>query len=113
MNKEIKDSYVFVAGFAQLPKGTPVFEMQKSIGCLLIVDTESDMIVDCDFTFIKEITNNFLSSQLRGQSIAQGADHLTGLIETRFLVPPQKAIMQAVVSAYTRYHEWKKNKNIQ
>lgn len=106
---EMKDSYVFVAGFAQLPKGTPVFEERKSIGCLLIVDKELDIIVECDFTFIKDITNNFLSSLLRGQFLGNGVDHLTRLIESRFLVPPQKAIVQAVVSAYNRYIESKEN----
>ncbi|MBT2639721.1 DUF3870 domain-containing protein [Bacillus sp. ISL-39] len=105
MKSEMKDSYVFVAGFAQLPKGTPVFEERKSIGCLLIIDKDQDLIVDCDFTFIKDITNNFLSSLLRGQSLASGVDHLTNLIESRFLVPPQKAIVQAVISAYNRYIE--------
>lgn len=107
MNGEMKDSYVFVSGFAPLPKGTPVFEVGKSIGCLLIIDKETDIIVDCDFTFLKDITNNFLSALLRGQSIQNGIDHLTKLIETRFLVSPQKAIIQAFISAYNRYMESK------
>ncbi|WP_442598521.1 DUF3870 domain-containing protein [Neobacillus sp. D3-1R] len=107
MRGEMKDSYVYVAGFAPLPKGTPVFELQKSLGCLLIIDKETDIIVDCDFTFIKDITNNFLSSLLRGQSLQNGIDHLTKLIESRFLVSPQKAIIQAFITAYQRYMESK------
>lgn len=100
---KIKDSYILVAGFAQLPKGTPVFEMQKSIGCILVVDTETDVIVDCTFTFIRELTNEFISSLLRGKSLTQDLDEMISIVERRFIVPPQKAVIQAILSAYNRY----------
>ena len=112
MDYKIEDHYVLVAGFAQLPKGTPVFELQKVIGCILIIDTEREIIVDGSFTFIKDITNNFLSSLLKGKSLKEGIEPITALIERRFLVPPQRAVLQAVISAYNRYLEYKNEKNI-
>jgi hypothetical protein len=105
MEIEMKDSYVLVAGFAQLPKGTPVFEMQKTIGCILIVDTESDVIVDCTFTFIRELTNNFLAALIRGKSLKEDIDEIINLVNKRFIVPPKKAVIQSIISAYNRYCE--------
>ncbi|EQB94161.1 hypothetical protein GA8_18695 [Geobacillus sp. A8] len=104
---EIQDSYILVAGFAQLPKGTPVFEMQKSIGCILVIDKETDIIVDCTFTFIRELTNGFISSLLIGKSITQDLDEIINNVEQRFIVPPKKAVIQAILSAYNRYIETK------
>lgn len=105
MRTEIKDSYVLVAGFAQLPKGTPVFETQKVIGCMLIIDTETDIIVDSSFTFIKDFTNDFIAALIQGQSLKSGIDPIIQIIEKRFIVPPQKAVIQALIAAYNRYLE--------
>ncbi|NNU88095.1 DUF3870 domain-containing protein [Geobacillus sp. MR] len=106
---ELKDSYILVAGFAQLPKGTPVFEMQKSIGCILVIDKETDIIVDCTFTFIRDLTNEFISSLIRGKSIIQDLDEIINEVARRFIVPPKKAVIQAILSARNRYIENKES----
>jgi hypothetical protein len=102
-----KSSYVLVAGFAQLPKGTPIYEIQKTIGCVLIIDKDTDVIVEASFTFIMDVTNEFISSLIRGKSIKNGIDQIIHQIKTRFLVPPQRAVIQALLSAYDRYREMK------
>jgi hypothetical protein len=102
---EMKDSFILVAGFAQLPKGTPVFEMQKSIGCILVIDAETDIIVDCTFTFIRDLTNDFISALIRGKSITRDIDEIINTVERRFIVPPKKAVIQAILSAHNRYIE--------
>jgi hypothetical protein len=102
----MKDSYVLVAGFAQLPKGTPVYELQKSIGCILVVDLESDMVVKATFTFIQPLTNEFVSSLITGHSLRE-IDSIVKSIEERFIVPPQKAVIQALLSARKIYAERK------
>lgn len=102
----MKESYVLVAGFAQLPKGTPVYEVQKSIGCILVVDTETDMVMKATFTFIQPLTNEFVSSLITGRSLREiGLIILS--IEERFIVPPQKAVIQALLSAKKSYAERK------
>lgn len=103
---EMKESYVLVAGFAQLPKGTPVYEVQKSIGCILVVDTETDMVVKATFTFIQPLTNEFVSSLITGRSLRE-IDNIIRSIEERFIVPPQKAVIQALLSAKKSYTERK------
>ncbi|SIA93537.1 Uncharacterised protein [Mycobacteroides abscessus subsp. abscessus] len=103
---EVKEKHVLVAGFAQLPKGTPVFEVQKTIGCILMVDTETNVIEDATFTFIQDLTNEFASALLLGKSL----DHTEEIIkdiEQKFIVPPQKAVIQALLSAKKSYLERK------
>ncbi|WP_048601759.1 DUF3870 domain-containing protein [Rubeoparvulum massiliense] len=104
MSIEIKDSYVLVAGFAQLPKGTPVFELQKTIGCILIVDTENDVVIHSTFTFLQPLTNHFIGALLQGKSL-QKIDEIITEIENRFIVPPQKAVIQAMIAANKSYQE--------
>ncbi|MBK5502211.1 MULTISPECIES: DUF3870 domain-containing protein [unclassified Peribacillus] len=108
MSIEVKESYVLVAGFAQLPKGTPVFELQKTIGCILMVDTETDTIIKATFTFLQELTNEFVSELLRGKSLFN-TDEIIVDIEKRFIVPPQKAVIQALLTAKKSYQERKNN----
>lgn len=102
----IKDSHILVTGFAQLPKGTPVFEVQKTIGCILMIDVETDIIEKATFTFIKELTNDFVSALLVGKSI-ELIDVIIDDIEKRFVVPPKKAVIQALLAARKSYQEQK------
>jgi hypothetical protein len=96
---------VLVAGFAQLPKGTTLYETQKMIGCVLIIDRETHVILDVSFTFLMELTNEFISALIRGKSVADGIDEIVHTVEQRFLVPPQRAVLQALRAAYERYCE--------
>lgn len=96
---------VLAAGFAQLPKGTTLYEVQKTVGCVLIINKKTEIIEDASFTFVMELTNQFISSMIRGKSIKNGIDPIAEEIQKRFLVPPQRAIIQAIRSAYDRYCE--------
>lgn len=103
--KKNNGNQILVAGFAQLPKGTPAFETQKSIGCILVVDKDTAVIEKATFTFIKDLTNDFISSLITGYSLVDDIDEIINEMETRFLVPPQKAIAQSIISAKNRFAE--------
>ncbi|BAQ08581.1 hypothetical protein OXB_0109 [Bacillus sp. OxB-1] len=105
MNQEKQNDQVLVAGFAQLPKGTPVFELQKVIGCVLVVDTQTHIIEKATFTFIQAITNEFLATIVEGRSIMDDLEVITKDMEKKLLIPPQKATIQSFVSARNRYLE--------
>ena len=102
---KIHHNHVLVAGFAQLPKGTPAFETQKSIGCILVVDRETSVIEMATFTFVKDLTSEFISSLLIGYSLVDDIDDIVKEVEERFLVPPKKAIAQSIISARNRFVE--------
>ncbi|MDQ0341030.1 hypothetical protein J2S00_003874 [Caldalkalibacillus uzonensis] len=100
---------ILVAGFAQFPKGTPVYELQKVIGCILIIDKEKDMIIDATFTFLMDTTRDFLRSLVSGKCIREGIDDLIDEIEIRCNIPGQRALIQSVINAYERYCDIKES----
>ncbi|MBO8163532.1 MAG: DUF3870 domain-containing protein [Brevibacillus sp.] len=99
---------VLAAGFAQVPKGTTLYELYTLVGCVLIIDVDDDVIVDASFTFVMEKTSDYLAHLLRGKSIANGVGEITKLIQERFLAPGQGAVLQSIRAAIDRYHEMRK-----
>ncbi len=109
LNWKDNDHYVLSTGFAQLPKGTPLYEMQKVIACVLVIDTVEEVIVEASFSFIMNLTNEFISSLVVGRSIHDGLDEISKQIEKRYIASEQRAIIQAIRTAYDRYFEAKKS----
>ncbi len=99
--------HVLVAGFAQFPKGTPVHEQYKVIGCILIIDITTDIVVEATFTFLIDTTRNFVSSIVTGQSLKNGITDIVKEVERRVHIPGQKALIQSIIAAYERYCELK------
>lgn len=102
---------VLVAGFAQFPKGTPVYELHKVIGCILIVDKNDEIIVDATFTFLMDTTRDFIKSLVCGQSIKEGIGPLIEKMERQINIPGQKALIQSFINAYERYRLLKEEEN--
>lgn len=100
---------VLVTGFAQLPKGTTLYERYKIIGVVLVIDLDTSEIVDAELTFIADLPNRFLVSMIKGYFLNQGIDLLLEKVKSRFRTPSQGAIIQAIRSAYDRYIESFKN----
>lgn len=104
MSNEVKDQ-VLTAGFAQFPKGTSVFETQKVIGCILVINTKTETIIEANFTFISETTNKFIAALLVDEKLDNGIESLLNKMEKQILFPGKNAVMQAVISAYRNYKE--------
>lgn len=98
---------VLTAGFAQIPKGTPLSEISAMVGCVLIIDADRDVICDASFTFVMDKTSEFLVGLLLGKSVADGIQEITQVVQERFLAPGQGAVLQAIRAAVERYHEKK------
>lgn len=111
MNIQTKENHVLVAGFAQLPNGTSAFEVHKTIGCILIVDMNNDKIVAATFTFLQDLTNRFIANLVKGFSL-QNIEEIIQEVESKFIVPPQKAVIQSIIAAKRNYYDHK-NKNLQ
>lgn len=108
MEEWARKNTVLTAGFAQIPKGTTLYEVSTIVGCVLIIDADHDLICDASFTFVMEKTSEFLVALLVGKSIASGMKEITPVVQERFLGPGQGAVLQAIRAAVDRYHE-KKN----
>ncbi|UFJ41631.1 DUF3870 domain-containing protein [Brevibacillus humidisoli] len=101
------DSYVLATGFAQLPKGTPLSEQQKVFACSLVFDQTDDRVVDASFTFLMDVTEEFLIALVVGRRLPDEWKELQQAVRERFLVPTQGAILQALRAAVDRYVETK------
>lgn len=96
---------VIVTGFAQVPKGTTLYEHYKTIGTVWVVNMKTGRIEDCEFTFVAKLTNHFVSSLVKGYNMGDGIQPLLVRIKQHCYLPSQGAIIQAIRSVWDRYHE--------
>lgn len=96
-----------ITGFAQLPRGTTLYEHTKIIGVVLVINKKDEVIEDAEFTFVADLTNFYLSSLVKGYDMKQGILPLFEKIKKHCLIPSQGAIIQALRSAWDRYQETK------
>lgn len=96
---------ILVTGFAQLPKGTTMYEQYKVIGAALLIDLDTTEIIDAELTFIADLPNKFIKSIVKGYYLSQGLEPLIEELKGRFRTPSQGAVIQAMRSAYDRYVE--------
>lgn len=98
---------VLVTGFAQLPKGTTLYEKNKIIAVVLIINYKEEMIEDAEFSFVTDLTSYYLSSLIKGISLSNGMDPVYDKIKKHCQIPSQSAVIQALRSAWDRYQEYK------
>jgi len=107
MGNEAAKNTVLTAGFAQIPKGTPLYEVSTMVGCVLIIDVDKNEICDASFTFVMDKTSEFLVQLIVGKTVVDGLQEITHAIQERFLAPGQGAVLQAIRAAVERYVEKK------
>lgn len=94
---------VIVTGYAKAPQGTSMYEMYKHAGIVLEVDLIEHKIVNAEFTFITELTQNFFRKLLIGYCLADGIEPLIERIQNYYFAPSQQAIIVALQAAIQRY----------
>src|SRR5699024_583565 len=105
--RRLNPNEILVAGFAQFPKGTSLYESHRSVGCSLIIDTERELIVKAEFNIL--IGNDFIESILEGKQIGDGIDKIVEVLNKKLFYTGKKALIQSVISAYSQYEEFKQN----
>jgi hypothetical protein len=98
---------VLVTGFAQVPKGTTLYEIYKTIGVVLVINHKTEVIEDAEFTLLADLTNYYLSELVKGYDLKEGITPLLEKVKRHCLLPSQGAIIQAIRSAWDRYQESK------
>jgi hypothetical protein len=97
---------VLVTGYAQAPKGTPMFEVYKWAGIMLEVDVQTNRIVAADSTLIAELSRDFLRRLVVGYDLGAGVEPLLQLMIARLQTPSREALIVAMRSAAQRYAEF-------
>ncbi|MGD8189745.1 DUF3870 domain-containing protein [Brevibacillus ginsengisoli] len=98
-------NYILSTGFSQLPKGTPMSDVQKVFACSLVIDRDEGLVVDASFTFLMGLNEEFLRGLVIGHKLPENWNEMQKEIRLRFLTPTQGAILQAIHSAMDRYLE--------
>ncbi|MEW9672435.1 DUF3870 domain-containing protein [Ammoniphilus sp. 3BR4] len=101
---------VLVTGFAQVPKGTTLYEMYKTMAVVLVIDCKTEVIEDAEFTCTTDLMNYYLSDLVKGYNLKEGINPLLDTVRQHCIIPSQGALVQALRSAWDRYQESKPNR---
>lgn len=102
---EYNENNLLITGFAQLPKGTTLFQHNNIMAVALVINYEEQIIEDAEFTFVTDLSNYYLSSLIKGMSISNGMDSVYDRVRKHCQIPSQAALIQALRSAWDRYQE--------
>ena len=98
-----------VSGYAPGPRGTSFQSVYGYLGVIMIVDVETDVIVDVEFTFITKLANDFFSQFLQGVDLKCNVDELCHNIRMKCWAPSTEALAASVKIAIKRYFDNKSN----
>lgn len=100
---QYSDNYIFVAGVARTAKEESISHMYRYLSVGLVVDSDSDLIIDADCTMAMDLTRGFIRELLVGRNLHTGIDEIVKVIHRRFLGLSQKALIAALYDAQNHY----------
>lgn len=103
---------VFFSGYAKLPAGITATEMYKVIGVVVVIDVQTEKILEADCTLATQVGREFMKNIMVGHSIAQGVEVLLREIDCRYQGSAKKAIVTAIKIINDKYRSYKEGNNI-
>jgi len=101
---------IFVTGVARPAKDDPIASEYQVFFLSLVIDPQTDMIVDATCNTAREMTKDFIRQLLVDRDLAAGLDDIVQEIRRRFFGLAQKALIVALKDAYNRYMMVKKGR---
>jgi hypothetical protein len=99
---------VFITGVAKPAQDDPIADDYQVFFLSLVVDRETDMIVDATCNTAREMTKDFIRCLLVGRSLSTGMEEMVAEIRGRFYGLTQKPLIVALKDAGNRYSVAKK-----
>jgi|SRR5699024_10275876 len=97
---------MLVSGFAQTPKGIPANHSYKYIGAILLINKNTHVIEQIDFSVIfSDLTKKVLKKRIEGFCINESFSEFSSNLKDKVSIPSIGAILQAVRAAIDRYQE--------
>ncbi|MBP2242442.1 hypothetical protein J2Z40_003016 [Cytobacillus eiseniae] len=93
---------VYVIGDSKTSSNNPIMQQYKAFFVGLVIDRETDKIIEADCSTTIDLTSRFVQSILVGKSILD-VEQLIWEIEQRYFGSSQKALMVACKNAYIKY----------
>ena len=98
---------VLFSGYAKLPTGITATELYRVIGVVIIVDMETETIVETDCTLATRVARMHVAETLVGQSLSDGPEPMVKLIDQVYQGSAKKAIITAVRICYDKYRSFR------
>jgi hypothetical protein len=96
---------VLVTGYAPSPHGTAMHSVFKFAGVVLEIDTQTDKIVNAEFTFVTSLARDFIARIIQGYNLNDGLEGLFDRIRAHYWAPSTQAVMACIKVAVQRYFD--------
>lgn len=93
---------VYIVGDSKTALNNPIMQRYNSFFIGLVIDRETNRIVDAECSSTIDLTSQFVKSLLKGKSILE-VDAMLAEIEQRYFGSSQKALMVAFKNANIKY----------
>jgi hypothetical protein len=101
------DKRVLFSGYAKLPTGITATELYRVIGLVILVDMNTETIVEADCTLATQVARNHVAKTLIGQTLKYGPEPLVRLLDQVYQGSAKKAIITALRISYDKYRSYK------
>ena len=98
---------VLFSGYARLPSGTSSSEVYGVMALVVLIDIETDRIVEADCTLSTRMAESFVSRMLVGKNVASGMDEMVEQINEVYQGSAKKAIITALRIIADKYQAYK------
>jgi len=99
---------VFITGVAKPAKDDPIANDYQVFFLSLVVDRETDIVIDATCNTARDMTKDFIRSLLVGRNLTDELEEMVADIRHRFFGLAQKPLIVALKDAYNRYTVEKK-----
>lgn len=98
---------VLFSGYAKLPTGITATELYRVIGLVILVDIETDTIVEADCTLATHVSRKHVAEILVGETLKHGPEPLVRLIDQYYQGSAKKAIITAIRISCDKFRSYK------
>lgn len=96
---------LYIVGNAKVQQHNPIALQYGQFFLGLVVEKESECIIECEASVTLPLTGQFIRSLLLGKRLLADAPHIQRAIEGRYFGSSAKAIMVAVRDAQKKYQQ--------
>ncbi|WP_026580678.1 DUF3870 domain-containing protein [Bacillus sp. J33] len=97
-----RQNTVYIIGDSKTSLNNPIMQKYNGFFVALVIDRETDQIVDAECSSTINLTSLFIKSIFVGKSILE-IDKVMEEIESRYFGSSQKALMVAFKNAHIKY----------
>ena len=98
---------VYLSGNARVSETNAIITKYKKFFISVVIDSQTNIILDAQATTVLKITNDFIAQLLVGHNIIDELDKIILNISSSYFGLSQKAIMAAVKDIYNQYSQYK------